>query len=97
MAMFVACCFHRLLREYLEAAPSLSVEDAVDTLCQTGGSVLKMAHTHDGAAAACMLVAYGSPKDRKRLVRGLKGGTAGRRLTHGLANSQRWLQFWLLH
>ena len=31
-------------------------------------------HTHDGAAAACMLLAYGSAKDRKRLVKAMKGG-----------------------
>jgi pumilio family protein 6 len=32
-----------------------------------------MVHTHDGAAAACMAVAYGTPRDRKRLVKGMKG------------------------
>ena len=30
-------------------------------------------HTHDGAAAVCMLVAYGSAKDRKRLIKAMKG------------------------
>lgn len=64
---------HRLLRELLEAAPGSVVADAVDTLAATGGSVLKMVHTHDGAAAACMALAYGTPKDRKRLVKGMKG------------------------
>ncbi|KAI8470969.1 MAG: pumilio family protein [Monoraphidium minutum] len=64
---------HRLLRELLEAAPSSVVADAVDTLAATGGSVLKMVHTHDGAAAACMALAYGTPRDRKRLVKGMKG------------------------
>eukprot|EP00877_Chromochloris_zofingiensis_P001125 jgi/Chrzof1/11012/Cz05g20110.t1 len=64
---------HRLVREFLEAAPSSAIVDAVDTLAQTGGNVLKMVHTHDGAAAACMLFAYGTPKDRKRLIKGMKG------------------------
>lgn len=64
---------HRLLRELLEAAPSSVVADAVDTLAATGGAVLKMVHTHDGAAAACMALAYGTPRDRKRLVKGMKG------------------------
>ncbi len=59
----------RLVREYLDSAPSSAVEDAIDTLSSTGGSVLKMVHTHDGAAAACMMLAYGSAKDRKRLVK----------------------------
>ncbi|KIZ01582.1 hypothetical protein MNEG_6384 [Monoraphidium neglectum] len=64
---------HRLIRELLEAAPGSVVADTVDTLAATGGSVLKMVHTHDGAAAACMALAYGSPRDRKRLVKGMKG------------------------
>lgn len=51
----------------------MSVEDAVDTLTQAGTDVLKMVHTHDGAAAVCMLLAYGSAKDRKRLVKAMKG------------------------
>lgn len=63
----------RLVRELLEAAPGSVVADAVDTLAATGGSVLKMVHTHDGAAAACMALAYGTPRDRKRLVKGMKG------------------------
>ncbi len=48
----------------------------MDTLCQTGGQVLKMVHTHEGAAATCMLLAYGMARDRKRLVRGMKGTAA---------------------
>ena len=63
-----------MIREFLECAPSMSVEDAVDTLTQAGTDVLKMVHTHDGAAAVCMLLAYGSAKDRKRLVKAMKGG-----------------------
>jgi len=63
----------RLVREFLECAPSMSVEDAVDTLTQSGTDCLKMVHTHDGAAAACMLLAYGSAKDRKRLLKAIKG------------------------
>lgn len=70
-AAAIFCC--RLVREFLEAAPSSAIVDAVDTLAQTGGNVLKMVHTHDGAAAACMLFAYGTPKDRKRLIKGMKG------------------------
>jgi pumilio family protein 6 len=61
------------MQDFLRCAAGLSVEDAVDTLCATGGSVLKMVHTHDGAAAACMLLAYGTARDRKRLVKAFKG------------------------
>lgn len=64
---------HRLLKEYLEEAPASVVQDAVDTLSQVGGNVLKMVHTHEGAQAACMVVCYGTAKDRKRLVRSMKG------------------------
>lgn len=64
---------NRLLRELLEAAPGSVIADTVDTLAATGGSILKMVHTHDGAAAACMALAYGTPRDRKRLVKGMKG------------------------
>ena len=51
----------------------MSVEDAVDTLTQSGTDCLKMVHTHDGAAAVCMLLAYGSAKDRKRILKAIKG------------------------
>lgn len=39
----------RLLRDFIECAPSSSVEDAVDTLSATGAALLKMVHTHEGA------------------------------------------------
>jgi len=49
------------------------VEDVIDTLSTSGTTVLKMVHTHEGAAVGCMLLAYGSAKDRKRLVKAMKG------------------------
>eukprot|EP00882_Tetradesmus_deserticola_P007752 GHRQ01008162.1.p1 GENE.GHRQ01008162.1~~GHRQ01008162.1.p1 ORF type:complete len:623 (+),score=334.69 GHRQ01008162.1:65-1933(+) len=64
---------HRLLRELLAEAPGSVVADAVDTLAAAGGNALKLVHTHDGAAAFCMALAYGTPKDRKRLLKGMKG------------------------
>ncbi|EFJ45371.1 pumilio family protein [Volvox carteri f. nagariensis] len=67
---------HRLVKEYLECATGLSVEEAVETLSQTGEAVLRMVHTHEGAAAACMVLAYGMPRDRKRVVRAMKGHVA---------------------
>lgn len=67
---------HRLLREYLDVAPGSLVAEAVDTLAATGGNALKMVHTADGAACACAALAYGSARDRKRLVKGMKGYVA---------------------
>mmetsp|Transcript_35571 Transcript_35571/g.78981 ORF Transcript_35571/g.78981 Transcript_35571/m.78981 type:complete len:822 (-) Transcript_35571:289-2754(-) len=64
---------HRLLRDFFECAPAMSIEDATDTLSASGTDVLKMVHTHDGAAVACMLFAYGSARDRKRLLKAMKG------------------------
>jgi pumilio homology domain family member 6 len=61
----------RLIAEYLSAAPASAVEDAVQTLA--GVNLLRMAHTHDGAAAACAVLAYGTAKDRKQAVKAMQG------------------------
>lgn len=60
---------HRLIAEYLAAAPVSSVEDAIQTLA--GENLLRMMHTHEGAAAASMVIAYGSAKDRKAAVKAM--------------------------
>jgi hypothetical protein len=59
----------RLIAEYLAAAPVSSVEDAIQTLA--GENLLRMMHTHEGAAAASMVIAYGSAKDRKAAVKAM--------------------------
>lgn len=46
-----------------------AVEDAVQTLA--GENLLRMMHTHEGAAAACMVLAYGTAKDRKAAVKAM--------------------------
>jgi pumilio family protein 6 len=61
------------------------VADVVDTLAATGGNALKLVHTHDGAAAAAMALAYGTPKDRKRLVKGMKGEAAEQQMNRSRA------------
>lgn len=66
------CC--RLIAEYLEAAPTSAVEDAVQTL--SGVNLLRMAHTRDGATAACAVLAYGTAKDRKQAVKAMQGARA---------------------
>ena len=60
----------RLVAEYLEAAPASLVADAVESL--SGEPLLHMVHTKDGARAACMALAYGSAKERKKAVKALK-------------------------
>lgn len=62
---------HRLLAEYLEAAPASLVPDAVESL--SGDALLHMIHTHQGVQAACMVLAYGTAKDRKKAIKALKG------------------------
>ena len=44
--------------------------DAVESL--SGEPLLHVAHTHDGARAACMALAWGTPKDRKKAVKAMK-------------------------
>jgi pumilio homology domain family member 6 len=62
---------HRLITEYLTEAPASLVADAVESL--SGDALLHMLHTHQGCAAACMVLAYGTAKDRKKAVRAMKG------------------------
>lgn len=45
----------------------------MDTLSQTGESLLRMVHTHEGAGAAAAVLSYGTAKDRKHVVKALKG------------------------
>ena len=66
----------RLVKDYLECSTGMTVEEAVETLSSTGEAVLRMVHTHEGAAAACMVLGYGTPKDRKKVVRAMKGHVA---------------------
>jgi len=62
---------HKLIMEYLKSAPISLVEDAIETL--SGDHLMHMIHTHEGAEAACMIIAYGSAKDRKKSIRAFKG------------------------
>ena len=66
-------CCHRLLAEYILAAPSSLVAEAVENLA--GPGLLRIVHTRDGAQAGCAVMAYGSPKERKKAIKALKGTT----------------------
>lgn len=61
----------RVIAEYLRAAPASAVREAVEMLA--GPALLRCVHTHAGAAVACCVIAYGTAKDRKKAVKGMKG------------------------
>ena len=69
---------HRLVAEYLAAAPPRAAADAIDALA--GPALMRMVHTRDGAAAAAAVLALGTAKDRKKAVKAMKGhvGTMAR-------------------
>lgn len=62
---------HTLISEYLTSAPPSLIEDSVESL--SGDALLHMIHTHEGVEAACMVLAYGSAKDRKKAIKACKG------------------------
>ena len=64
-------CTRRLVSEYMQLAPSDMLQDAVELLC--GEAVLRMIHTHNGCRVGCMVAAYSSPKERKKLLKAMKG------------------------
>jgi pumilio homology domain family member 6 len=63
----------RLVSEYLQLAPSDLVQDSVELLC--GEPLVRMAHTHDGAAAGAAMLGWASAKQRKKAVKAMKGHT----------------------
>ncbi len=69
---------HRLVAEYLTAAPPRAAADAVEALA--GPALMRMVHTRDGATAAAAVLALGTAKDRKKAVKAMKGhvGTMAR-------------------
>jgi hypothetical protein len=69
MAMYNRLC--RLVSEYMRLAPSDMLQDNVDSLI--GEATLRMVHTHEGCRVGCMVAAYSTPKQRKKLVKSMKG------------------------
>lgn len=61
----------RLVSEYMQLAPSDMLQDCVENL--SGEAVIRMVHTHDGCRVGCMVAAYSTPKQRKKLVKAMKG------------------------
>lgn len=73
-----ALCFHRLrsfccrlVAEYLEVAPASSVAEAVETLA--GPPLLHMVHSRHGATVACQVLAMATAKQRKKVIKAMKG------------------------
>ena len=71
----------RLLAEYLEFATPRAVAEAVEMLA--GPPLLRMIHTRHGAYVGCAIMAYGTPKDRKKAIKAMKGGRIAFIYKHG--------------
>ena len=67
----IGCTHCRLLAEYLEAAAPAAVAEAVELLA--GPALLRLVHTRYGAYIGCAVLAYGTPKDRKKAIKAMKG------------------------
>ncbi|XP_024527180.1 pumilio homolog 24 isoform X2 [Selaginella moellendorffii] len=62
---------HRVLVEYLSIAPMSMVSNIVDQL--SGPLLVRMLHTADGAKLGVLCVRHGSAKQRKKIIKALKG------------------------
>ena len=62
---------HVLIRNYLDFAAAGAIHEAADLLA--GPHLLHMLHTRDGAAACVSIVCASNAKNRKKIVRALKG------------------------
>ncbi len=64
----------RLVAEYMEAAPPTAVADVVEMLA--GPPLLHMVHSRPGATAACQVLAMATAKQRKKVIKAMKGEIA---------------------
>ena len=55
----------------MRLAPADMLQDTVESLI--GEATLRMVHTHEGCRVGCMVTAYSTPKQRKKLVKSMKG------------------------
>ncbi|CAM6098228.1 unnamed protein product [Calypogeia fissa] len=62
---------HRVLVEYLSVCKQTMVEDVVKSL--SGPLLVRMIHTKDGAKVGVTCVKQSSAKERKNIIRGMKG------------------------
>ena len=61
----------RLVRDYMDAAPASAVADMAEMLA--GPNILHMVHSHAGAHVACRVLALGTAKQRKKVIKAMKG------------------------
>ncbi|KAH6789444.1 pumilio 24 [Perilla frutescens var. frutescens] len=62
---------HRALMEYLTIADKSSAADVIQHL--PGPSFIRMIHTKDGSRLGVLCIRHGSAKDRKKIIKGMKG------------------------
>ncbi len=67
-APLLAC---RVLAEYLECAPAGAVSDALEALA--GPALLHCVHSRPGAGVAARVFVQGSAKQRKKVIKAMKG------------------------
>ena len=59
------------MADYIACAPAAASAETVASLA--GPGLMRMVHTRDGARVACAVLARGTPKDRKKAVKAMKG------------------------
>ncbi|KAK4783041.1 hypothetical protein SAY86_007415 [Trapa natans] len=62
---------HRILMEYLGIADKTSAADVLQQL--SGPLLVRMIHTRDGSRIGILCVKHGSAKERKKILKGMKG------------------------
>ncbi|XP_057817317.2 pumilio homolog 24 isoform X2 [Cryptomeria japonica] len=62
---------HRGLMEYMSIADKTSVTDVIQQL--SGPLLVRIIHTRDGSKVGATCVIHGNAKERKRIVKGMKG------------------------
>ncbi|KAL1539122.1 pumilio 24-like [Salvia divinorum] len=62
---------HRALLEYLDIADKFSAADVIQQL--SGPSFVRIIATKDGARIGMLCIRHGSAKDRKKIIKGMKG------------------------
>jgi hypothetical protein len=62
---------HRAIVEYLSISKKSMIQEVVQQL--SGALLVRMLHTRDGAKVGVTCVMHGSNKDRKKIVKGMKG------------------------
>ncbi|XP_022848760.1 pumilio homolog 24, partial [Olea europaea var. sylvestris] len=62
---------HRALMEYLTVADESSAADVIQHL--SGSGLVRVIHTKDGSRLGSLCVKHGNAKERKKIIKGLKG------------------------